>query len=214
MLNLLKPGDTFSILNLLFGFVSMFFILYRDYVMVSIFVLLSALSDGVDGIVARKFGSGKLGENLDSISDFSSFSISPSLLALSTYQNIALIPPIFVYLACSALRLSSFYIFKRKRIFIGMPTPAAGLLITVSAVTFHHLPSIILLLLILSVLMVSNIRYPKPDKPIGICALLLILSYIACHLLPCGHLEIYSTYMLLAGCLIYLAFGPLYAKYL
>lgn len=214
MLKLLKPGDTFSVLNLLFGFISMLFVLYGDFRLASIFVLLSALSDGVDGFVARKLGNGKLGENLDSLADFSSFSISPSLLAMSVYQNIILIPPILLYISCSALRLSSFYMFKRKRVFIGMPTPAAGITITISAVTFHHPHLVVFLFLLLSALMVSNIRYPKPDRLISVCASLLILFYIACQLLPCGYLDSVSAYMLFTGCLIYLAFGTLYTKHL
>ncbi len=214
MLKLLKPGDTFSVLNLLFGFISMIFVLYGDFKLAAVFVLLSALSDGVDGLVARKFGNGKLGENLDSLADFSSFSISPSLLAMSIYQSIILIPLILLYISCSALRLSSFYMFKRKKIFVGMPAPAAGITITISAVTFHHLYLIAFLLLLLSALMVSNIHYPKPDKFISVCASLLILFYIACEPLPCGYLSFISAYMLFAACLIYVAFGALYARYI
>ncbi len=44
-------------------------------------VLLAAIADGLDGVVARKFGSTPAGEHLDSLADVASFGVAPAVLA-------------------------------------------------------------------------------------------------------------------------------------
>lgn len=213
MIKLLKPGDTFSVLNLLFGIISMIFVLHGDFRLALIFILLSLLSDGADGLIARRLGNGKLGENLDSIADFSSFSISPSLLTISIHQDFIIIPFILLYVACSALRLSSFYMFKRRKVFVGMPTPAAGVTIAISSTVFQNAWFVIAIMFTLSLLMVSSIPYPKQDRTIGVTASVIIVLYIISSFLPNERMHIFSSYLLLISCLAYLTFGLLYVKY-
>lgn len=217
MISLLKPGDVFSLLNLLFGFVSMIFIIHENFRFAVVFILLSMLCDGADGLMARKFGNGKLGENLDSIADFLSFSISPSILVFSLLsESILIIPSLILYVLCSALRLSSFYIFRRRKIFVGLPVPAAGGVIVMSSIIFIEPAITGFFLVVLSLLMISNIAYPKMDKTLMIVASIIIIAYIVCeaicNLLSLEIISLFPGHVLLASFIVYVIFGPIYVK--
>ena len=210
MIRLLRLGDIFSLLNLSFGLISMIFIMRGEPWFALSFILLSALSDGADGILARKFGSGKLGENLDSLADLSSFSISPSLLAYSSFQTIYLLPFLLVYVVCSAVRLSSFHIFKKEVWFVGLPTPAAGILLATSCMVVKDYLYISVILIVLSMIMISRIPYPKPDKVIGSAALVLIFMCLIFGKV----FDMIFVKILLLSSLFYVLLGPLYVKML
>lgn len=109
----------------------------------SIFIGLAAVVDFFDGFIARMFkASSELGKQLDSLSDVVSFGVAPSMiiyqfLRMSYAQDsggldasfIALIPA-FLVAAAAAYRLGKFNIDTRQSYgFLGVPTPAVGLMI-------------------------------------------------------------------------------------
>jgi len=208
MFSLLKPGDLFSLLNLSFGFLSMILAINGEMWFAFIFILLSALSDGADGLLARRFGEGRLGEDLDSLADLASFSLSPSLLVYLSTKSLYTLPFLTIYIICSAVRLSSFHIFKRKRWFIGLPAPAAGITLASLGMIFENFVIIDVSLVILSVLMVSRVSYPKIDRFLGVASFLLIVS---CIILG-NFLGLLAIKILLLFSLFYLSLGPLYVK--
>ncbi len=208
MFSLLKPGDFFSLLNLSFGFFSMIFAVNGEMRFALIFILLSALSDGADGLLARRFGEGRLGENLDSLADLTSFSLSPSLLVYLSTKSLYTLPFLTIYIICSAVRLSSFHIFKRKRWFVGLPAPAAGITLASLGMIFENFVIIDVSLVILSVLMVSRVSYPKIDRFLGVTSFLLIVSCIILE----NFLGLLAIKILLLFSLFYLSLGPLYVK--
>jgi CDP-diacylglycerol--serine O-phosphatidyltransferase len=50
-------------------------------------ILLAAIADGLDGVLARRYGSSAAGEYLDSLADVASFGVAPALLATATVRG-------------------------------------------------------------------------------------------------------------------------------
>ncbi len=133
--------------------------------------------DMADGRVARLTRTqSDFGEQLDSLADVMTFGMAPAVVvhkwALSGLGlGGALVA--FAYVACGAMRLARFNVIAArtpalsKKWFVGLPIPlAAGVLI--SLVMFHqHTETppgmrqthVLMLMLLLSYLMVSNVRY-------------------------------------------------------
>ena len=105
-----------------------------------IFILLSAVFDFFDGMLARLLKAhSSIGKELDSLADDISFGIAPALIIFSLFKE--MVYPVFMsgveeyipYLAFliavfSALRLAKFNVDERQTSsFIGLPTPANAL---------------------------------------------------------------------------------------
>lgn len=208
MARLLRIGDFFSLLNLSFGFISVIFILRGERWFALSFVMLSAISDGLDGIAARKLGEGELGETLDSLADLISFSISPSILIYTFFDSFFLLPLLLFYVTSSTLRLSSFPIFKKEDVFIGLPTTAAGMILASSCFFLKDQIQIGLIILWVSFIMISRIPYPKPDKVISSLALIIIIL----NLVFGTSFDMIFVKLLFLSSLSYTLFGPIYVK--
>ena len=162
----IRPPDIFTLLNLVFGFFAILFASRASgsslqYALV--FILLAAMADGLDGLVARKMGGSPLGANLDSLADLVSFGLAPPFLAISAFHlPPSLWPVAMLFLLCGALRLARFNVVSEKgdQHFEGLPIPAAGL--ALSASVLLDMPKLtVLLMLFLALLMTSSIPYPK-----------------------------------------------------
>jgi CDP-diacylglycerol--serine O-phosphatidyltransferase len=109
----------------------------------SLFIFAAAVVDFLDGFLARAMkATSKMGAQLDSLSDVVSFGVAPGmilyqLLRISYAQEengldvsmISLLPA-FIFTAAAAWRLAKFNISTNQTDgFLGVPTPAAGLLI-------------------------------------------------------------------------------------
>ncbi len=152
-----------SLGNLISGFIALTLILNNQILYATKFFLLAVLLDGIDGKLAKlREEESEFGIQLDSLSDAISFGFVPSVYlfiysggSLSVYT---LIPILFV--SISILRLARFNI-SPKNGFRGVPTTCAGLLL----VAFLYLePQIYISLIvasILSILMISEIKYPR-----------------------------------------------------
>ena len=137
--NLLTLGNLFC------GVASVIFLLNGDYSTPIYLVIVAAVLDFFDGMVARLLGvSGPLGKQLDSLADMVTFGVVPGFFLFILGSSIE--PPqilsgiwgnypVFAYLGFgvtlfSALRLANFNIDERQSTgFIGLPTPANTLLI-------------------------------------------------------------------------------------
>ncbi len=144
-------------------------------------ILFAAFFDGFDGRVARLTKTqSQFGVELDSLADVMSFGVAPALLvykwALAPLGMLGVFLS-FAFAACGALRLARFNVLAQRashsggsgRFFIGLPIPlAAGVI--VSVVIAHHgaqggylaasarVP-VAVLVVVLSLLMVSTVRY-------------------------------------------------------
>ena len=171
-----------SLGNLLLGYMAIFFTLKfspeetflpeKSLLLSAGCIFLALLLDGLDGPIARALKvSSKLGEQLDSLADLTTFGIAPSILIYRAFLEKASFPigivigGILLYPACAALRLARFNIEHDLQKFSGLPSPVAG--ISMASLVFLKdqifIPSYIplILLILISLLMISNIQYPR-----------------------------------------------------
>ncbi|MEQ1790656.1 MAG: CDP-diacylglycerol--serine O-phosphatidyltransferase, partial [Rickettsiales bacterium] len=141
------------------------------------FIIAAAIIDGMDGRVARMLGAtSNFGAQLDSLSDFLCFGVSPALVMymwqMESVKGIGWAVVLF-FSVCAALRLARFNtaLFDdnvqpwKKQFFIGVPSPAAGILcllpliINLQSQSDYKLPIFITLFHVLMVgtLMASSI---------------------------------------------------------
>lgn len=130
--------NSITILSLCSGLTSIRFTIIEEWKIAIYLIILSSILDFFDGWFARKLkGGSNFGAELDSLSDFISFGVAPSLLiyfwSLQSLNSLGWSISLF-FVACSALRLARFtadiYI-NTKPIdttihFIGVPSPAAA----------------------------------------------------------------------------------------
>ncbi|AKB26623.1 CDP-diacylglycerol--serine O-phosphatidyltransferase [Methanosarcina sp. MTP4] len=167
LLQLLKLPDFVSLSNLFFGISAISAAHVGSFDFALILLLLAAIADGADGYFARKFGGGKLGEQLDSLADAVSFGVAPALLIYFYFGGEDLIVVIFAYFyaLCGVLRLARFNVIPSEKTgFEGLPITAGCVMLASYMLLGESLVRIDFLLaltLALSLLMVSSVAYPK-----------------------------------------------------
>ncbi|AXE23783.1 CDP-diacylglycerol--serine O-phosphatidyltransferase [Streptomyces globosus] len=185
-----------------------------------ILMLLAAVFDLFDGIVARKLRSSPMGAELDNLSDLISFGLAPAYFVLvygmvadDAHQKVSALAAIVVLLAV-VLRLARFSCVTMKDgMFQGMPSPFGAL--TVVSIVLLELPFPPTLLAIIGVawLMVSRVEYPKPRGVLAIAMLSWIIS--AMGLLAAWAFDAPGGQLLLqTGCALQIALAatiPLFA---
>jgi CDP-diacylglycerol--serine O-phosphatidyltransferase len=215
MIKLLSIADCISLINAIFGFLSLAMVFIGELRLAFTFILLAILADGLDGIVARKIQGSKIGEYLESMADMTSLGIAPaffiytvyySFVSCCIYKHVLLLIILAMFLSLSIIRLASFHIMKDKKFFVGLPASSSTILLLVMAYfdvkLFYILPAII----IISFLMISNIRFPKPGFKINAIAGVLILLTI---ILEKNFYGIAPLVLVVAVCLYAIA-GPVY----
>src|SRR5512136_1524242 len=86
--NRISWGDLFTLANGILGFIAITFILDQKFISAIGLLLVSMMMDGLDGYIARKFGSKhSMGQVLDSISDSISFAFAPALLVYAEFHQ-------------------------------------------------------------------------------------------------------------------------------
>lgn len=164
--------------NLYCGLWSIFAGISGHYEQAAYLVLAAIIFDSFDGAIARITKSvSAFGGELDSLSDQVSFGVAPAVLIYTTYlreyneEAFVRFGSVFaiLYAISAALRLARYNVFQSdiRDYFIGLPAPAAGGTIA-SFVLFTQYFEVKVafwvlgpLTLLLAVLMVSNVRYPK-----------------------------------------------------
>lgn len=129
--------------NLLAGCIGLWFVMQGDLVSASYCIFISLVCDFFDGFLARALQAySDLGKELDSLADMVSFGVLPAFILFSLVEQscgsqctvgiFGFYKPfmVFVLALMSAYRLAKFNIDTRQSDqFIGVPTPANGLLI-------------------------------------------------------------------------------------
>jgi CDP-diacylglycerol--serine O-phosphatidyltransferase len=167
--------NSFTAANLLSGFASIVLASDNNFRLAAIFILIGAVFDSVDGMIARLVGtSSEFGVELDSLADVVTFGIAPGFLIYNTYLHqlgtwgmiVASLIPLF-----GAFRLARFNIqvedVSLKIDFRGLPIPTTAIIIASMVLAyfneakFNETLTIIIIptIIILSLLMVSNVRY-------------------------------------------------------
>lgn len=165
----------FTVGNLFLGVIAIILVFNGLPDHAAIMVIVAMLMDGLDGRVARALNvQSEFGKELDSLSDVISFGVAPAfIMYVAAFQNLNpatawIVTAIFPI--CGALRLARFNVVAgTPGYFTGLPIPAAGGVLCTLALFAAELHPFILLssTVILSYLMVSNIKYPS-FKKVGI----------------------------------------------
>lgn len=172
--------NLFTSMNMFCGFLSIINASQGKYIYAAWLIVIASIFDALDGMVARLTNSSSaLGVELDSLSDVVSFGAAPSFLIYSTYlfqfDAAGIIISSFLMIA-GGFRLARFNVQLvgfDKDSFMGLPIPMSALTISTFILTFYenkigyHEPEslfIIPLIILLSVLMVSTIKYDTFPK--------------------------------------------------
>jgi len=232
-------ANCLSGLSLLFGFVSLIFVLESHFTFSAGAILFAVLFDGLDGQVARLNPvPSDFGKELDSLVDVVSFGIAPAILGyVFIYKDFHLwaATALFLYLACSVFRLAKYNITPREEMvdhFIGLPTTASGAILASfiliyrkkeamqlpgfipSALSSEFIPVIfVCIVLVLAFLMISRVPYLNLDglkQFFGRGTKAVILG-LAAILVAAGCLGKFG-FALFTMFLIYLLFSPFVVK--
>lgn len=199
--------NLFTAASAFLGVISVIASANGHYLKAIIYIVFSLILDGLDGRVARLTKTtSKFGVEFDSLADIVAFGVAPAMLFyFSVGQNFgrlgSLVAALFVVFG--AIRLARFNVMTgtyEPSVFIGLPIPTAAIVsafwvglsleynFTRSAEWF-----LLILQALLSILMVSNIRYPsfkKIDlKQANFLKILIILT-VVCSLLYIYPLEV------------------------
>ncbi|MCL6592720.1 MAG: CDP-diacylglycerol--serine O-phosphatidyltransferase, partial [Alicyclobacillus sp.] len=158
----------------------------------ALLVVIGMVLDGMDGRLARWLhAESAFGKELDSLSDIVTFGVAPALIMYEVVLQdegwagwvVAALFPV-----CGALRLARFNVQTRStHYFVGLPITAAGGILATMALYKNILtPADIILplaMLVLSILMISQVRYPNfkkvgfPRSAVVMVPLLALLVY-------------------------------------
>jgi CDP-diacylglycerol--serine O-phosphatidyltransferase len=135
-LTLLIP-NLVTMLGLCFGLTSIRFTFDERFELAAGLLILAALLDGMDGLLARRLNAASpFGAELDSLSDFVCFGVAPALLVynfgLKGLAGLGWIAAL-VFAICCCLRLARFNVAAKaetdgKGSFTGVPAPAGAML--------------------------------------------------------------------------------------
>jgi CDP-diacylglycerol--serine O-phosphatidyltransferase len=173
----------FTLFNLFFGIWSMVLATRGEFYRAGWYIVFAGILDTLDGRLARMSNTGsQFGAELDSLVDIVSFGVAPAfLMYMLAFGNAGQAEWIFCYfyVMAVAIRLARFNVLQAGRpkdAFIGLPSPAAGMTLAtyypftqselyqgaLRALPWHHLLQ--LLMILLTILMVSNVRYAALPK--------------------------------------------------
>jgi len=227
-------ASALTTLNLYFGIASIFAAIDGDFIKAAYFIVIAIILDTLDGAVARlTHTTSEFGKQLDSLCDIVSFGVAPSVLIYIAYipeeptnlTRLGAVLAIF-YVISVALRLARFNVYQSdmRDYFVGLPSPAAAgtlasFVLFMRYFEWHDVMWYILgpLTVALSLVMVSNVLYPKsrvkawlygPRKGFSflvLCGVAIAVIDQASHFSP-------SIVLLPVG-LLYLVSGPIEFAY-
>jgi CDP-diacylglycerol--serine O-phosphatidyltransferase len=218
--------SAFTLGNLFFGFWAIVSAFNGNFRWAGWFIVFAGILDMLDGRVARLSGTGtRFGAELDSLVDVISFGVAPALLMyFLDFSNAGRFAWIlcYIYVVAVALRLARFNVLSAGKPssgwFTGLPSPAAGMTLAVyypfsqtnwyrASLAYMDLQheGLVVLMLLLAVLMVSNVKYPK-FPPIGVRSRKGIFGLIVHLVILLGGLFAPEYFLFPLG-LFYVAFG-------
>jgi CDP-diacylglycerol---serine O-phosphatidyltransferase len=225
--------SAFTLGNLFFGFWAIVSAFNGNFRWAGWFIVFAGILDMLDGRVARLSGTGtRFGAELDSLIDVISFGVAPALfMYFLDFSNAGRFAWIlcYIYVVAVALRLARFNVLSAGKPpspwFTGLPSPAAGMTLAVyypfsqtnwygASLAYLDLQheGLVVLMLLLAVLMVSNVKYPK-FPPIGIRSRKGIFGLIVHVVILLGGLFAPEYFLFPLG-LFYVGFGIMRATVL
>ncbi len=170
--------NMFTAASIFVGIFSMVSAIDGNFVLASWLILIALIFDALDGRVARLTNTcSRFGVEFDSLADIVSFGVAPALLIYmyvgSDYGRFGIVVSA-MFVVLGAIRLARFNVTTSQiepSVFIGVPIPTAAVFVSTLVLLFedyssmHEYKFIILIgAVFISLLMVSNIRYPSFKK--------------------------------------------------
>jgi CDP-diacylglycerol--serine O-phosphatidyltransferase len=211
----------FSLTNLFFGFMSVLLTFHGRYRMAAFLIIVAALMDGLDGLVARATHTpSEFGIELDSLADAVSFGLATSVLLYYWGMEMAGPPAVFfsfVFLTAGVLRLARYnvrsHVPSDRKHYQGLTVPSAAIFMA-SIVNFHPVPLatrpsgfvVAVITLLISLCMVSTFPYPNFIKAfLGQRVNIRTALFVAVSLFG---VLFYTRYFLLLYCGLNVLSGP------
>lgn len=162
-----QMANFITLVNAVFGIIAILYIFEGSYKMSIFFIILAAVTDRFDGMVARKYNiESDFGKEFDSLCDLVSFGVAPALLVYHMSLNqLATVGVMLItlYIICGAIRLARYNVQDFDGAFYGIPITASGFVLAFFSIFHQHLSVLFfaIIISILTVLMVSNVRIQK-----------------------------------------------------
>lgn len=165
--------NLFTVGNLFLGIMSILLAMNNRWEYAAIMVIIGMILDGLDGRVARMLNTqSEFGKELDSLSDVITFGVAPAIIMYDSVLKDFLGPEAWfitaIFPICGALRLARFNVQSGPSgYFIGLPITAAGGILATMALYDKYVQSnyiMVIGMICLSLLMVSQIKYPAFKK--------------------------------------------------
>jgi len=165
-------ADAVTVGNAMLGFLAAF-VATANAPLAARIVLLAAVADGLDGVIARKRGGTAAGPYLDSLADVASFGVAPAMLIASraadawtldgqplVYAIGLLLPAVYVAMAVTRLGLYTAYDSDASET-KGVPSTLAATILSAGVLAGFVGPVLLVALSgLLAALMVTQITYP------------------------------------------------------
>ncbi|HEU4762457.1 MAG TPA: CDP-diacylglycerol--serine O-phosphatidyltransferase [Gemmatimonadales bacterium] len=225
--------SAFTLANLFFGIWSMVWASQGRLAWAGWFIVFAGILDMLDGRMARMSNTGsRFGAELDSLVDVVSFGVAPAfLLYFVEFHSAGRFGWLvcYFYVVAAALRLARYNVSSAAKPtpgwFTGLPSPAAGM----TAATYYPFSQtewyqrtmlylnfeqqgLVVLLILLSMLMVSNVKYPR-FPAIGFRGGAGIAGTIFLLIVLVGSITAPESFLFPLG-IVYLAFGIIRAAVL
>lgn len=206
----ISPADIVTLGNGICGLTAIFSIMGGRHMQASLLIFIAFGLDGLDGAVARRFGSShRFGRHVDSISDSISFCLAPAMLfyanfhqnALRTDQvsplDVLVVGSLFIFGVSGLSRLMRFVRqYYTLDYFRGFPLPLAAISTIMmcsllgpsdkNAFSFGYQPyAACIFIICLSIVMTSRIGFPKLNRVFFVAAFLwapLVLTPLICSM--------------------------------
>jgi CDP-diacylglycerol--serine O-phosphatidyltransferase len=174
--------SAFTLGNLFFGFWSMVNASQGNFIWAGWFLVFAGILDMLDGRIARRANAGtRFGAELDSLVDAISFGVAPAVfMYFLEFQSAGRFGWVicYIYVVAVTVRLARFNNLAhgkpQSNWFTVLPSPSAGMTLATyfafsqtewyqASLAYLDLQKqgLVILILLLSALMVSNVRYPK-----------------------------------------------------
>jgi len=227
---MVSVADAFTILNALLGFSAILAAFEGELELAYVLVVLGVLADGLDGMVARRFGSKwMIGDFLDIMADIVTFGIAPSVLLYVTYREglgdpdlgmgvlagrVLMFAVGATVITLGVLRLARFCLESEDDgggpYFTGLPIPASALLVVTMLLMGWPGLVVAAFTIVSAVLMVSDLKYPKargwPRIVTGLLGLLLVITVLMGE--DYRWLAEFMMYLTFSASILYQYLGP------
>ena len=212
--------------NLFFGIWAVVYASQGRFTWAGWFIVFAGILDMMDGRIARLSGTGsRFGAELDSLVDVISFGVAPAMLMyFLEFRDAGRFGWLicYIYVVAVALRLARYNVLAGSgppsSWFTGMPSPSAGMMLAVyypftqttlyaesMAVFNFGQQGLAVLILLLALLMVSGVKYPR-FPPIGVRSARGLFGLAVHLIILLGGLLAPESFLFPLG-LTYLAFG-------